>query len=496
MGKGSRSAVKHQMFKDKARNRVDDLQDKFSDLQSAIKDSRTADAALLEAQVHQMLREWKAELNEPSPASSLQGNTHVSSDPSDILRHLQLREVEDDATSKPMELAGNPNPNPNPKSEPDEVARSQQACGTHSQLVGAGAHSDGANTEYHHEASFYINQADAFLYSDEEFKTSLTNPSQDALTQLLEQTCHVDYSQFLSSFSSPSPHPNPNPTQNPNPNPTQNPNPNAHMSFPPAFLRPKCALWDCNRPAQDAASWQCVDYCSAFHASLARNECQPGMTPVLRPGGIDLKDGPLFGALSGKIQGKDVGIPVCEGAVSTKSPWNSHELFNLAVLEGESIREWLFFDKPRRAFESGNRKQRSLPDYTGRGWHESRKQVMKEFNGLKRSYYMDPQPLPNFEWHLYEYEIEKCDVYVLCRLEFKVKGGKSKSGGKSGGKRGKGSNSKSEKGLSEEGLFDFDQMGFLNEGVVYGPSLPPYGYNGNVSNNNHNMDKLEGYYGT
>lgn len=100
------------------------------------------------------------------------------------------------------------------------------------------------------------------------------------------------------------------------------------------------------------------------------------------------------------------------------------ELFDLTVLEGETIREWLFFDKPRRAFESGNRKQRSLPDYNGRGWHESRKQVMNEFGGLKRSYYMDPQPRKDFEWHLYEYEINKCDACALYRLEFKMVDGK------------------------------------------------------------------------
>lgn len=96
------------------------------------------------------------------------------------------------------------------------------------------------------------------------------------------------------------------------------------------------------------------------------------------------------------------------------------ELFDLLVLNGESLREWLFFDKPRRAFESGNRKQRSLPDYSGRGWHESRKQVMKEFGGLKRSYYMDPQPLIHYEWHLYEYEINNCDACALYRLELKL----------------------------------------------------------------------------
>lgn len=100
-------------------------------------------------------------------------------------------------------------------------------------------------------------------------------------------------------------------------------------------------------------------------------------------------------------------------------------------MEGETIREWLFFDKPRRAFESGNRKQRSLPDYVGRGWHESRKQVMNEFGGLKRSYYMDPQPMENYEWHLFEYEINKYDACALYRLEIKRVDGKKIPKGKS-----------------------------------------------------------------
>ncbi|XP_061341553.1 transcription factor VOZ1 isoform X2 [Gastrolobium bilobum] len=197
--------------------------------------------------------------------------------------------------------------------------------------------------------------------------------------------------------------------------------------FPPpsAFLGPKCALWDCPRPVQ-GLDW-CQDYCSSFHAALALNEGPPGMAPVLRPGGIGLKDNLLFATLSAKAQGKDVGIPECEGAATAKSPWNAPELFDLSVLEGETIREWLFFDKPRRAFESGNRKQRSLPDYSGRGWHESRKQVMNEFGGLKRSYYMDPQPLNHFEWHLYEYEISKCDACALYRLELKLVDGKKNS---------------------------------------------------------------------
>lgn len=96
------------------------------------------------------------------------------------------------------------------------------------------------------------------------------------------------------------------------------------------------------------------------------------------------------------------------------------ELFDLSLFEGETVREWLFFGKPRRAFDSGNRKQRSLPDYSGRGWHESRKQLVKEYGGQKRSYYMDPQPQSYLEWHLYEYEVNKNEGYTLYRLELKL----------------------------------------------------------------------------
>lgn len=105
-------------------------------------------------------------------------------------------------------------------------------------------------------------------------------------------------------------------------------------------------------------------------------------------------------------------------------------MFDLSLLEGETIREWLFFDRPRRAFESGNRKQRSLPDYSGRGWHESRKQVMKEYGGQKRSYYMDPQPVGCFEWHLFEYEIFNSGACALYRLELKFVDGSTPPKGK------------------------------------------------------------------
>ncbi|RRT34193.1 hypothetical protein B296_00053653 [Ensete ventricosum] len=332
-------------LREKAKNRVDDLQGMFADVQSAHKEGRSADAAVLEEQLHQLLREWKAELGEPSPAASAASSLPICSTfgcekgnsrgPSDlslyIRRMLQLNEEEDDdATSK---LAEPPLTSANPKDEPLDVL----------------------------------------------------GPDVGGL-----QSGGVAVFQFIPAICPP----------------------------PSAFLRPKCALWDCPRPARGSEWFE--DYCSSFHATLALNEGPPGMTPVLRPGGIDLKDGPLFAALTAKTQGKNVGIPECEGAATNKSPWNAPELFDLLVLNGESVREWLFFDKPRRAFESGNRKQRSLPDYSGRGWHESRKQVMKEFGGLKRSYYMDPQPLSHYEWHLYEYEINNCDACALYRLELKL----------------------------------------------------------------------------
>ena len=388
VSKTSCKSVSHRLFKDKAKNRVDDLQLMFLDLQFARKESRTVDAAVLEEQVHQMLREWKAELNEPSPASSLQQGGSLGSFSTDICRLLQLCEEEDDASSP---LAA-------PKPEPND--QTQQIGGKGQQqhdfpLVDERKHSisgvqnvaannlEGPALEYH--------QFDLHQDFDHSFYTGFNGIGyceEDAIPQI---------SSYLPSICPP----------------------------PSAFLGPKCALWDCPRPAQ-GLDW-CQDYCSSFHAALALNEGPPGMSPVLRPGGIGLKDNLLFAALSARAQGKDVGIPECEGAATAKSPWNAPELFDLSVLEGETIREWLFFDKPRRAFESGNRKQRSLPDYSGRGWHESRKQVMNEFGGLKRSYYMDPQPLNHFEWHLYEYEISKCDACALYRLELKLVDGKKSS---------------------------------------------------------------------
>lgn len=73
MGKGTKGkSGSHQILKDRAKNRVEDLHGMFTDLQSARKESRGIDVAVLEEQVNQMLKEWKNELNEPSPASSLQ----------------------------------------------------------------------------------------------------------------------------------------------------------------------------------------------------------------------------------------------------------------------------------------------------------------------------------------------------------------------------------------------------------------------------------------
>ncbi|XP_062206890.1 transcription factor VOZ1-like [Phragmites australis] len=448
MGKGpsSRAGSRHQQFRARAKTRVDDLQEMFSGLQSARKDSRSSDAAVLEAQLNQMLREWRSELSAPSPASSLHApgnNRELSDPPSETLRLLQVvaAEEEDDATSKLVEqqqppplpanqshghVQGGQDMKPELREEAVDFAVAQQQQQPQPQLgqgvLVNGGVSPAAAAAVFHDQMYYVNQeltVEDFLY-DDDYKINLSGSNPDILNNL-EGIGQMEYPQFNLPQELP-----PNVYLD-----MSNCGQSAgdvflHMSdlltamtpATAAFLRPKCALWDCPRPAIVSERWQ--DYCSIYHADLAvKEEGPPGTMPVIRPRGIDLKDGPLFAALSAKIQGKHVGIPVCEGAATAKSPWNAPELFDLYIFEGESIREWLFFDKPRRAFESGNRKQRSLPDYSGRGWHESRKQVMKDFGGLKRSYYMDPQPSNSYEWHLYEYEINDCDAFALYRLEFK-----------------------------------------------------------------------------
>ncbi|KAM0924984.1 hypothetical protein ACQ4PT_004523 [Festuca glaucescens] len=430
-GKSPRSSSRHRQFRDRAKTRVNDLQEIFSGLQSARKESRSADAAVLEEQVHQMLREWRAELSVASPASSLQnsqGNSQGAADPpSETLRLLQLAiEEEDDATSKlaiprSSRLShglgqDDQNLNAELQVQGENVAGgapvTQQSLGHEIMGDYGGEVADVANAlfndqmYYDHELSIddflhgpnpvgLNNQQEIRQLEHEQFNLPLDLQPPSAYVDAnssVQNTGDVlfDMSDFLTTMS---------------PSPSQ-------------YLGPKCALWDCGRPVW--GSDECQDYCNPYHAGLALNDDGLlGTRPVMRPRGIDLKDAPLFDALCAKLQGKNVGIPVCEGAATSKSPWNAPELFDLSLLEGESLREWLFFDRPRRAFESGNRKQRSLPDYNGRGWHESRKQVMKDFGGLKKSYYMDPQPSSSYEWHLFEYEINDSNVLALYRLEFK-----------------------------------------------------------------------------
>ncbi|KAL8032523.1 hypothetical protein ABFX02_13G102100 [Erythranthe guttata] len=408
MMKGSKSgackSASHHLYKDRAKNRVDDLQGMFSDLQSARKESRTMDVSVLEEQVNQMLREWKSELNEPSPASSLQqgGSLGFSSE---IHRLLHLCDEEDDATSA---LAA-------PKPDPDEKKVVNGSTSQEAFNMSSGPQEQG----------FHL--VDECKISGMGVNNMGTDNNMSLPTQLDYHSYHTNQpfeQQYYFGFDG---------TELVGEDGLPQSTGYQHNISPPpsAFLGPKCALWDCPRPALGLDwSQKSDDYCSIYHAGLAPNEGYPGSPPVVRPGGIGLKDNLLFAALGAKAQGKDVGVPECEGAATAKSPWNAPELFDLTVLDGETIREWLFFDKPRRAFESGNRKQRSLPDYNGRGWHESRKQVMNEFGGLKRSYYMDPQPMENFEWHLYEYEINQYNACALYRLEVKRVDGKKTPKGK------------------------------------------------------------------
>lgn len=73
--KGKCESPSHKLLKEKSKTRVEYLQAIFTNLQSARKESRTDDIATLE-EVNKMLQEWKAELNEPSPASSLLVRNH------------------------------------------------------------------------------------------------------------------------------------------------------------------------------------------------------------------------------------------------------------------------------------------------------------------------------------------------------------------------------------------------------------------------------------
>ncbi|KAI3982785.1 hypothetical protein MKX01_010268 [Papaver californicum] len=418
---GGGKSSSHKLFKDKAKNRVDDLESVMTNLQSALQDSRSGDVAVLQKQAHQMLREWKDELNEPSPASSslLGGGGGGGGSASlggtfstaELCRLLEHCDEEDDATSALKEIV-----NPNPETEALEAPR-----------LDVGALPGDINTNLLHDNSSFMNQVPqehGYELYDQGVGQHGESPSvmQPNMFSNFEAFDQFNLDQFDRNLSidfdrteeqcgedaaQSSSHADPN------------------MRFPTSgILGPKCALWDCTRRARGSEWYQ--DYCSSSHAGLAMEEGAPGMTPIVRPG-IDLKDGPLLAALKAKVHGKDVGIPECKGAATTKCPWKAPELFDCSLGDGETIREWLFFDKPQRAFESGTRKKRSLPDYSGRGWHESRKQQMKEFDGLKRSYYMDPQPLEGFDWHLFEYEISNCDVCALYRLEFKIVDGKKKS---------------------------------------------------------------------
>lgn len=446
----------HQSMKEKEKHLIDKIQAIFTNLQSARKESRANDIVIFEEQMHQLLREWKAELE--TPATSLADGS-LDSFTGELAQILQAIEEQDDATSpltKPgplkSELHLNDIDDSNYSFFPEKIfdgnqqldhihtfegsASNQYNTGQDHSFEGSDYHPFSLNQDLNHNTighnSDLIGQFDSYqdLKHNTEIKISES-------TQFIIEG-GFDCSQFFGDDDTKKCGGEIIPNILPNIRPP-----------PSAFLAPKCALWDCFRPAQ-GLQW-CQDYCCSGHELLAKNEGLPGMTPILRPGGIDVKDGPLFAAVLAKTQGKEVGIPKCEGAASTKSPWNATELFDLSFLEGETLREWLFFDKPRRAFESGNRKQRSLPDYSGRGWHESRKQAMKENGGLKRSYYMDPQPLNHLEWHLYEYEISNHDGCALYRLELKLVDKKKSPKGK----------------VTKESLTDLqDKMGKLTAAVT------------------------------
>ncbi|XP_071689615.1 transcription factor VOZ1-like [Rutidosis leptorrhynchoides] len=401
MGKDTKSSKTefYKLLKDRTKNRVEDLDGIFAGLRSTRKESCGIEVAELEEQIHQMIQELKNELSQPSPASSLQQGASLGLFPSDISKMLRLSDEEDDATSglrlpntnhdayvngenaaffeatgeEYFNISGVCNPSGFEHYTTEGVAHNTTEGVAHNTTEGI-AHNTTEGVA-HNKTEGVASEFDYLSFEfpqDFDFNISL---DEDALPQ-------------INGFNPP----------------------------PSAFLGPKCALWDCTRPVEG----QTFHYCNFIHADAAQTEGRLGMKPIVRPKGIELKDNMLFAAVSATAEGKNVGIPECEGAATARSPWNSPELFDIQLFEGETIREWLFFDKPRRAFESGNRKQRSLPDYKGRGWHESRKQVFNESGWLKKSYFMDPQPMKSFQWHLFEYVVSNCDACALYRLELKL----------------------------------------------------------------------------
>ncbi|EEF37283.1 conserved hypothetical protein [Ricinus communis] len=285
MQKGTKSkcaSVSHNLLLDNAKNRLNDLQERFSNLQAARMEGRASDVAVLEEQVYQSLREWKAELDAPSPASSLVGGS-LGTFSEDIGRLLQLCEEEEDDATSPLVEQSVLKPEPNIQSV-----------------------NIGNFTAFEDD---YFRNSDTQVHSFQGFdqcNNSLT--LQNTVVSTSDMTAFLDYQQFISDEG------------------FDLLGTNDSKEFtgsvailpigpaPSAFMGPKCALWDCARPAQGSEWFE--DYCSSFHATLALNEGPPGKTPVLRPSGIGLKDNLLFTALNarhGRSYYMDPQPPGCYG---------------------------------------------------------------------------------------------------------------------------------------------------------------------------------------
>jgi hypothetical protein len=63
---GKYGSSSQKSMKEKEKHLVDKIQGIFTNLQSARKESRANDIVICEEQMHQLLREWKAELESPT----------------------------------------------------------------------------------------------------------------------------------------------------------------------------------------------------------------------------------------------------------------------------------------------------------------------------------------------------------------------------------------------------------------------------------------------
>ncbi|KAI3849589.1 hypothetical protein MKX03_010792, partial [Papaver bracteatum] len=222
----------HKLFKEKAKNRVDDLQSVITNLPSALQEIRSGDVS------------WKDELDEPSPASSsLLGGASLGGTFSiaELCRLLEHCDEEDDAINALKEID-----NPNPESQALEAFEAPS--------LDVGTFAGDINSNLFHDDSYFMNPVPQEHESPSVMHPNMFNNyesfnefdlDQFDLHQEFDRNLSIDFDgtkQCGEDAGQSSSHAGPN------------------MRFPTSGISgPKCALWDCTRRAQGSEWYQ--DYC-------------------------------------------------------------------------------------------------------------------------------------------------------------------------------------------------------------------------------------------